>query len=111
MPWFDSGLRTPIQLTANEILKIMYYSRAPEEVVLIYGSPMAGDLKIQPHWSAETLHAELRNGGDVSLYVVGEPLKMLHGENYITLLVGMPSGFDLLEKGRIEARRLGTKRA
>ena len=45
------------------------------------------------------------------LPVLGEALKMLHGENYITLCVGSPSGFELLEKGRTEAERLGAKSA
>ena len=70
---------------------------------------MPDDLEIQPRWNAKTLFAELRRGREVSLPEVGEALKMLHEEYYITLLVGTPSGFELLEKGRIEAERLAVK--
>ena len=109
MPKFDTRSSTPIQLIANEILKIMYESHAPEDYFHVTSPPIPDDVKIQPRWTAKTLYAELRNGKDISLYVVGEALKMLHGENYITLLVGTPSGFELLEKGRNEAERLGAK--
>ena len=111
MPKFDSRSSTPIQLIANEILKIMFESRAPEESFHVPSPSMPDDLKIQPHWTAKSLFFELRSGRDVSFPEVGEALKMLHGENYITLLVGTPSGFELLERGRTEAKRLGAKPA
>jgi len=109
MPKFDSRSSTPIQLIANEILKIMYESHAPREYFHVTNPPMPDDVKIQPRWTAKTLFAELRSGRNVSLPEVGEALKVLHGENYITLLVGTPSGFELLEKGLTEAKRLGAK--
>jgi|SRR5579862_1799962 len=109
MPKFDSRSSTPIQLIANEILKIMHHSRGPLEGLQVIGAPMPDDLKIRPRWTAKWLFADLQSVQDVSLPDVGEALKMLHGERYITLLVGTPSGFELLEKGRLEARRLGAK--
>jgi hypothetical protein len=111
MPTFDSRSSTAIQLIANEILKVMYYSPHPEEAFHINGTAKPDDLKNQLRWSAKRLFVELRSGRDVSLLMVGEALKMLHGENYITMCLGSPSGFELLEKGRTEAERLGAKPA
>lgn len=111
MPKYDSSSSSPIQLIAADILKIMYESRAPEDYLHVTNPPMPDDVRIQPRWTAKTLFAELRSGREVSLDDVGEALKMLHRENYITLLVGTPSGFELLIKGRTEAERLGAKQA
>jgi hypothetical protein len=109
MPKFDSRSSTPIQLIANEILKIMHHSRGPLEGRHVIGAPMPDDLKIRLRWTAKWLFADLQSGQDVSLHMVGEALKMLHGENYITLRAGMHSGFELTEKGRTEAERLAVK--
>jgi hypothetical protein len=109
MPKYDLGSSTPIQLIANKILKIMYNSRGPLEGLHVISAPIRDDLKIRPRWTAKWLFAELQSGRDVSVPLVGEALKMLHGENYIDMRVAMPSGFELTEKGRTEAERLGVK--
>jgi|ERR1700733_5138911 len=111
MPKFDSRSSSPIPLIANEILKIMFGLRQPEEAFHVDGVPMHYDLKTRSRWTARRLLAELQSGQDVSLPEVGEALKRLHGENYIAMRVGSRTGFELTEKGRTEAERLGAKPA
>jgi len=111
MPKLDTTSSTPMQLIANEILKIMFESPAPEEHFHVLIPSMPDDVKIQPHWTTNSIFGGLRNGQDISLTEIGEALKMLHEEDFITLQVGTPTGFELLEKGRTEAMRLGAKPA
>jgi hypothetical protein len=77
-------------------------------MIVHFLKPRGSWLEVRSHELESYLcERDLQGVQDVSLHMVGEALKMLHGENYITMCVGLPSGFELLEKGRIEASRLG----
>ena len=103
---YDPRSSTLIQLTAKVILKIMY--NPPEaEVAFHMGGPKPDDLRTPEHWTATFLVNALLGDWESSSRVIRDTLEMLHAEAFIMAVPGVPGGYELTPRGRVEAERLG----
>jgi len=103
---YDPRSSTPIQLTASLIVKIM--SSPPEaEVAFHMNGPIPDDLKMPEHWTAKLLVKALLSDFEDSSTVILDSLELLHAEAFNMLVPGVPGGYELTPRGKVEAERLG----
>jgi hypothetical protein len=79
----------------------------PQEAFHITTGPKPEDLKIPEHWTDVLLMNVLQRGCDVSFTVIRDALEMLHAESSIVDVPGVPGGYELTPRSRIEAGLLG----
>jgi hypothetical protein len=86
----------------------MYNPPETEDAFCMSG-PIPDDLKMPEHWTFVLIMSALRRDCDVSSTVVRYTLEMLHAEAFIMVVPGVPGGYELTPRGRVEAEQLGAK--